>query len=493
MTKTTPSDGSSSKHTSALVPLNVIWPFILLTSLFAWWGLANNMTDTLLAAFKRIMSMSDGKTALIQVVCYGAGYGLLAIPAAIFIKKFSYKSGVLLGLGMYVVGALLFYPAMMTYYYSPNLTFYFFLAALWILFGGLSILETAANPYICVMGPEGSATRRLNLAQSFNPLGSIMGVIISQMFILSQLSKASADERAAMTTEELERIQSGELSAVTMTYVVVGLVLLLTWILIAVTKMPKASEEDKTLDLAGTFRRLISNRHYVWGVVAQFFYVGAQIAVWSFTIRYVMQALKLEEIVLPEGVTSESLAGGYYTAALVLFVLSRFVCTWLMRFMSPGNLLATLSFVAIGCTLLVIFPFGGIYELPVPFVESPILLSLSVCALIGISACMSLMFPTIFGLAVRGLGEDTKLGGAGVIMAILGGAVLTQIQGVVSDCVETGKLELPGIGTIWESAGGGLPGYGINAAYWVPLIAFVVIAYYGAVACRKDLPNSASE
>lgn len=471
----------------SLVPLNIIWPFILLTSLFAWWGLANNMTDTLLAAFKRIMSMSDAKTALIQVVCYGAGYGLLAIPAAIYIKKFSYKSGVLLGLGLYVIGALLFYPAMLSYHYYPDLTYYFFLAALWILFGGLSILETAANPYICAMGPEETATRRLNLAQSFNPLGSIMGVIISAMFILSQLSKAGADERAAMSQEELQKVQMGELNAVTMTYVVVGLVLLLTWVLIAITKMPQASEKDKRVDLFGTFGRLIRNRHYVWGVVAQFFYVGAQIAVWSFTIRYVMQELKLEEIVLPEGVTPESLAGYYYMSALVVFVLSRFLCTWLMRYVSPGNLLAILSVSAIVLTLVVIFPFGGIVEVPVPFIEAPVLLSINVVALIGISGCMSLMFPTIFGLAVRGLGDDTKLGGAGIIMAILGGAVLTQIQGIVSDTVETGELKLPFMGKVAEVTAH--PGYGINAAYWVPLIAFVVIAYYGAVACRKDLPT----
>jgi FHS family L-fucose permease-like MFS transporter len=465
-----PSPESHDSQRPPVVPLNIVWPFILLTSLFAWWGLANNMTDTLLAAFKRIMSMTDASTALIQVVFYGAGYGLLALPAAIFIKKFNYKLGVLLGLGLYVAGALLFYPAKVSYFYYPDLTFFFFLAALWILSGGLSILETAANPYICAMGPEETATRRLNFAQSFNPLGSIFGVILSQLFILSQLSKAGAEERAAMSDVDREAMQAGELNAVTMTYVVVGLILLLTWAMIAFTKMPKARDTDTKLDLIGTFGRLTRNPHYVWGVIAQFFYVGAQIGVWSFTIRYVMQELKLEELALPAGVTAESLAAGYYTSALVLFMVSRFVCTWLMKFMTPGNLLALLSFVAIICTLLVIFPVGGKVEIPVPFVQAPIYLTISVAALIAISGCMSLMFPTIFGLAVRGLGEDTKLGGAGVIMAILGGAVLTQAQGYVSD---------------WTQS--------INQAYWVPLIAFVVIAYYGAVACRMDLPATASD
>jgi FHS family L-fucose permease-like MFS transporter len=415
-----------------LVPKNILWPFILITSLFAWWGLANNMTDTLLAAFKRIMSMSDSQTALIQVVFYGAGYGLLAIPAAIYIKKYTYKSGVLLGLGLYILGALLFYPAK----YTAN--FYHFLAALWILSGGLSILETAANPYIIAMGPEETGTRRLNFAQSFNPLGSIMGVILSKMFILSHLNSADAQQRAAMSTEELQSIQSGELNAVTTTYVVVGLVLLVTWILIAINRsMPKASDTTSSIDLIPTFKRLVRNRHYMWGVVAQFFYVGAQIGVWSFTIRYVMQELHL----------NEADASSYYIAALILFTASRFICTWLMKYITPGNLLALLSGLAIVFSLMVIFIGGypGVY------------------ALVGISGCMSLMFPTIFGLAVRGLGDDTKIGGSGIIMAILGGAVITQIQGSVSDMTNS-----------------------INLAYFVPLTCFLIIAYYGAVACRQN-------
>ena len=425
---------SDIKTSESLIPHHVLWPFILITSLFAWWGLANNMTDTLLAAFKRIMSMSDSQTALIQVVFYGAGYGLLAIPAAIFIKKYTYKAGILLGLGLYILGALLFYPAKFT------ANFYHFLAALWILSGGLSILETAANPYIIAMGPEETGTRRLNFAQSFNPLGSIVGVILSKLFILSHLNSADATERAAMSTQELQAIQAGELDAVTTTYVVVGLILLITWILIAFNKsMPKASDTSGPLNLVPTFIRLIHNRHYMWGVVAQFFYVGAQIGVWSFTIRYVMQELNL----------NEASASSYYIAALILFTASRFICTWLMKYISPGNLLAILSGLAILFSLMVIFVGGypGVY------------------ALVGISGCMSLMFPTIFGLAVQGLGDDTKIGGSGIIMAILGGAVITQIQGIVSDATQS-----------------------INLAYFVPLLCFVIIAYYGAVASQKDLP-----
>jgi FHS family L-fucose permease-like MFS transporter len=423
------------KKREPLVPRQVLWPFILLTSCFAWWGLANNMTDTLLAAFKKIMSMTDFQTSWIQLAFYGS-YFCLALPAAIFIKKFTYKSGVLFGLGLFVAGALLFYPASLT------MNYFHFLAALYILAGGLSILETSANPYIIAMGPEETGTRRLNFAQSFNPIGSIMGVVLSKFFILSNLNVASAEERTAMSPAQLQQIQSKELAAVMGPYVAVAVLLMVIWIMIAAIKMPKASDEGETLDLTPTFRRLLHNRHYVWGVVAQFFYVGAQIGVWSFTIRYVMQELNL----------NEEAAATYYLAALILFTGSRFVCTWLMRFMTPGNLLALLSLAAILFTALVIFA-GGV---------------VGVYALVGISGCMSLMFPTIFGLAVRGLGEDTKIGGSGLIMAILGGAILTAVQGQVSDL--TGS---------------------INLAYFVPLLCFVIIAYYGAVACRKDLPTAA--
>lgn len=424
--------GSDDKEQKVrLVPKNILLPFILLTSCFAWWGLANNMTDTLLAAFKKIMSMSDFQTSWIQIAFYGS-YFCLALPAAIFIKKFSYKAGVLLGLGMFIIGALFFYPS------SISMNYFHFLAALYILAGGLSILETSANPYIIAMGPEETGTQRLNLAQSFNPVGSISGVVISQLFILSKLNSASAEERALMSPEQLKQIQSAELTAVMGPYVTVAFILAIIWILIAVVKMPKASDETAELNLLPTFKRLLKNRHYVWGVIAQFFYVGAQIGVWSFTIRYVMKELNLDE---PS-------AASYYTASLILFTAFRFICTGLMKYIKPKKLLTILAGLAIICTAIVILSGGYV----------------GVFALVGISVCMSLMFPTIFGLAVKGLGNDTKIGGSGLIMAILGGAVLTAIQGLVSDA--TGS---------------------INLAYIIPLICFVVILYYGAVASGKDL------
>ena len=409
--------------------LKISLPLILVTSLFFMWGLANNMTDTLLAAFKKIMSMTDFQTSWIQVAFYGS-YFCLALPAAIFIKKYTYKSGILLGLGLFVLGSLMFYPA------SQSMLYSFFLIALFILAGGLSILETAANPYIVAMGPEETGVRRLNFAQSFNPIGSITGVVLSKFFILSNLNTAGAEERALMTPEQLQKMQSEELTAVMGPYVGVAFLLIILWITIASVKMPKASDAGPEINLIPTFKRLLSNKNYVWGVVAQFFYVGAQIGVWSFTIRYTMQELHLNE---------ES-ASSYYMAALILFTISRFVCTALMKIIKPKNLLTILSSLAIVLTLIVITSGGYV----------------GVISLVGISGCMSLMFPTIYGLGIRGLGKDTKIGGSGLIMAILGGAVLTAVQGQVSD--STGS---------------------INFAYIVPLICFLVIVFYSAFVPHK--------
>jgi MFS transporter, FHS family, L-fucose permease len=398
-------------------------PFILVTSLFFMWGLANNMTDTLLAAFKRIMSMSDFQTSWIQIAFYGS-YFVLALPAAIFIKRYTYKAGILLGLGMFIAGGLLFYPA------SISMEYGHFLGALFILAGGLSILETTANPYIIAMGPEESGTRRLNFAQSFNPIGSISGVILSKFFILAHLNHADAAQRAGMGHEELVLIRSQELNATMGPYVGVAIFLLLLWVIIAGVKMPKASDTSGKVDLIPSIKRLLGNTRYTTGVVAQFFYVGAQIGVWSYTIRYVMQELG----------TNEDQSSNYYIAALILFMLLRFVFTALMKYFTPGKLLTFSASLAIIFTLFTIFG-NGIF---------------AVYSLVAISAAMSLMFPTIYGISLRGLGEDTKIGASGLIMAILGGAVLTAVQGQVSDI--TGDIKL---------------------AFFVPLVCFVVIAAYG--------------
>lgn len=397
--------------------------FVLITSLFFLWGLANNMTDTLLAAFKKIMSMSDFQTSWIQIAFYGS-YFCLAIPSAILIKKYSYKSGILIGLGLAVMGALLFYPA------SISMVYGHFLFALFIFAGGLAVLETTANPYIFELGPLNSAVRRLNLAQSFNPIGSIMGVLLSKYFILSHLNQASAEERASMDSSALFEIQKAELSAVMGPYVGIALVMLIIWLIIYYLKMPDGKDTGKELQLKSGFRRLMANQNYRTGVIAQFFYVGAQIGVWSFTIRYVMLELGL----------NEAEAATYYLYAIVLFMITRFINTYLMGFFVPKKLLVFFSVLAMLLCLIVIYS-GG---MP------------GVISLILISVCMSLMFPTIYGLSIRGLGKDTKLGGSGLVMAILGGAVLTSFQGLVSDF--SGSIAL---------------------SFWVPFMCFLVVLVFG--------------
>ncbi|TVQ67474.1 MAG: L-fucose:H+ symporter permease [Balneolaceae bacterium] len=405
-------------------------PFILITSLFFMWGVAGNLTDTLLSAFRRIMSMSDFETAWIQVAFYGS-YFCLALPAAIFIKRFTYQAGVLLGLALYVAGALLFYPASILMQYG------FFLLALFILAGGLSILETASNPYIIAMGDPDTATRRLNLAQSFNPIGSVSGVLLSKFFILSQLDIADAADRALMPPEQLTAIQQAELSAVMGPYVTIGFLLLLLWLAIAFTKMPKGSAESTKIDLLPTLRRLFGNKNYVFGVATQFIYVGAQVCVWSFTIRYVMTELGVRE----------AEASSYYVAALVIFALFRFVNTFLMKFFRPETLLAFSALLAAFATLFVITG-GGMA---------------GVIALISVSGFMSLMFPTIFGLASKGLGQDTKIGSSGLVMALGGGAVLPPLQGILSDISGS-----------------------IGISFWIPLVCFLLIALYGLMSRKQS-------
>ena len=293
-----------------VIPKGIAWPFALLTFLFFAWAVPNNLTDTMLATFKRIMSFSDSKTAWIQVVCYLFGYGCFAIPGAIFIKKYCYKYGVMLGLGMYALGTFLFWPASKVAVMNNAVGYIMFLFAILILFAGLSILETSTNSYVCAIGPEETATRRLNFSQSFNPFGAITGVVISQIFILSQLNTMTASERAKLSESELAAIQGQELSAVTSTYVILGCVMVAVLIAIALTKMPNL-KEGGAVDLKGSFKRLSKNKNYVWGVVAQFFDIGAQIAVWSYVIRYAMQNLHFDDVIssLGPGASTEQIIG----------------------------------------------------------------------------------------------------------------------------------------------------------------------------------------
>ena len=428
------------KKLSEIIPREIALPFILLSTCFAMWGLSNNMTDPLVKAFLNIFDdLSVAQTALIQNAFYGA-YFWLAIPGAIIARKFGYKKGVLAGLGLYILGGLLFYPASLMLQFTP------FLGAFFVLAGGLSILETNANPYIIAMGPEDTATQRLNFAQSFNPVGSLVGLFVCKFAILKKLEVVNAQKVEGLDETALKAIQTEQLDIVMTPYFIAALFLIALWILIAVNKkMPSVQEHDQKAHVGQTVKDLLTNRNYVFAVIAQFFYVGAQIAVWTYTIHYITGQLGIED----------SEAMNYHMGAIITFSVSRWVFTGLMRVFKPSVLLLAAAVLGAVLTCSVIFVQGMI----------------GVYSLIVISACMSLMFPTIFGLGSRGLGEATKLGASGLIMAILGGALLTLLQGKLID--------------VYGGADEAMLGAATAKSYVVPLVCFIVIAAYGAF-CTSD-------
>ena len=410
-------------------------PFILITSCFALWGFANDITNPMVKAFSKIFRMSVTDGTLIQVAFYG-GYFAMAFPAAMFIRKYSYKAGVLLGLGLYGLGAFLFYPAMLTGLYFPFLLAYFILTC------GLSFLETSCNPYILTMGPESSATRRLNMAQCFNPMGSLLGMYVAMNFIQNRLDPMETAERAQLDPEAFAALRDADLWILVKPYLAIGAVVVLMMVLIALVSMPRNGDKQRTTAFLPTLRRIFSVPKYREGVIAQFFYVGAQIMCWTFIIQYGTRIFMEQGMGEKE---AEVLSQQYNILAMILFCSSRFICTFLLKYFRPGALLGTLAVAAGILTLGVILCDGiaGLY------------------CLVGVSGCMSLMFPTIYGIALEGMGEDAKFGAAGLIMAILGGSVLPPIQASIID-----------LGTV-----AGFPA--VNISFVLPLICFVVVAAYG--------------
>lgn len=387
-------------------------PFILVTSLFLLWGLANNMTDTLLAAFKRIMDMTDTQTSLILSAFYGS-YFCFAIPAALFIRKYSYRAGVILGLILYAAGALLFFPA------AKAASYAFYLVAIYIMAGGCSVLETTANPYIMAMGTPETATRRLNIAQSFNPMGSIAGILMSKYLILDNIS----------------------LYSVSQTYTALGCLLLVIMVVMLFANMPEGRDAASGGSLRATLSRLVGNKRYVYGVVAQFFYVGAQVGVWSYTIRIVMQELGV----------MEAEASNVFLVSIIAFCLSRFFYTWLMKWVNPTKLLAIAGVLSMLSSVSVVFTAGkGM---------------MMVVSLVLISLFMSLMFPTIYGISLGSIttGDhpgDSKIAASILIMSILGGALLPSLQGLLSDATN------------------------IYVSYLVPAFCFAVVLSYAIYSIR---------
>lgn len=410
-------------------------PFILITSCFALWGFANDITNPMVKAFSKIFRMSVTDGALVQVAFYG-GYFVMAFPAAMFIRRYSYKAGVLLGLGLYAAGAFLFFPAMQTGSYYPFLIAYFILTC------GLSFLETSSNPYILSMGDEETATRRLNLAQSFNPMGSLLGMYVAMNFIQNRLHPMDTLERSRLSAAEFEAVRDADLSVLIAPYLVIGIVVLLMLVLIRMVKMPVNADQSHDIHLFHTLKRIFRIKRYREGVVAQFFYVGAQIMCWTFIIQYgtrLFMAGGMDEK------AAEVLSQQYNIVAMVIFCCSRFICTFILRYLSPGLLLKVLAIAACLFTLGVI-GFQNIWGM---------------YCLVAVSACMSLMFPTIYGIALQGMGDDAKFGAAGLIMAILGGSVLPPLQASIID--QHVLLGMPAV----------------NLSFILPFICFVVIAVYG--------------
>ncbi len=423
-------DAANSNGIHQLIPKGNRVPFIILSSCFLWWGIANNMTDPLVRTF---MDIFDGLTtfqaSMIQFAFYGA-YFALAIPGAILARKYGHKRGILVGLGLYAIGCFLLIPASLTQQFFP------FLLAFYVLASGLSILETNTSPYVLVLGPEETATQRLNLAGSFNAVGSVIGTLLAQKLILSKL-ETLREETIATTEQQLQTLQNQQLAIVIAPYLIVGVILIAVWIWIALTKMPHVVESDHKVHL----KRLFKNSNYVFAVIAQFFYVGAQITVWTYTIFYIPDQL---------GISGSEALQNYHLPALIIFGIFRFLTTAVMKRIQPDRMLTFMAFGGIILSLVVVLVGGQI----------------GAYALVGISACMSLMFPTIFGLGSRGLGEDTKISGSGMIMAILGGAIITPLQGWVIDITT------------------------VSLSYIVPLVCFVVIAAYAIYAGKAKLPDA---
>ena len=418
-------------------------PFVLVGLLFPLWGFANDITNPMVAAFKNILLVSNFESALVQCAFYG-GYCFMAIPAAIFIWRFNYKQAILMGLALYSIGCLMFIPS------GKMMVFEAFLFSYFVMTCGLSFLETSANPYILSMGNEATATQRLNLAQAFNPLGSLMGMFIAKEFILARLNSTSEAGRWELAQNDpglFTQTQQNDLNVIIGPYLILGIVVAFVFVIFAITKLPGSRNENvDKLNLKPTLKRLFSNRLYIEGVVAQAFYVGAQIMCWTFIIHYGVNEL---------GMTKAE-AQTYNMIAMVIFVSSRFICTYLLKYINPGQLLMGL---ALG---------GGIFTLGTIFISG----MMGLYSLVAVSACMSLMFPTIYGIALKGLGEDAKIGSAGLILAIGGGSLMPPLQGAIMDMSSFSMGEFMLSST--------------RVSFCLPVICFLVIGFFGWNTARKQ-------
>ncbi len=421
-----------------LVDKKYLVPFILVTSLFALWGFANDITNPMVAAFQTVMELSAAKASMVQFAFYG-GYATMAIPAALFIRRYSYKSGILLGLGLYAVGAFLFIPA------AAYQQFAFFCVSLYVLTFGLAFLETTANPYILSLGDKRTATRRLNFAQAFNPVGSLSGMAVASLIILPNLWSDRRDAAGQIIFGSLDTAQKADirvhdLAVIRDPYVAIGLIVLVMFVAIALVKMPRTDNRGVKVSSGETLKRLWHNNEYRSGVVAQMFYVAAQIMVWTFIIQYADNL----------GI-NKATAQTYNICAMGLALSFRFIGTYLMKYFAPSRMLLAFGIGASICTLGTIFlqNMAGLY------------------CLVAISAFMSIMFPSIYGIALDRVDErDTSLGAAFLVMAIVGGALMPPLQGAIIDMKSIG----------------GMPA--VNVSFVLPLLCFIVVTIYGIYTTR---------
>jgi len=427
-------------------------PFVLITSLFFLWGIANDMTNPLVSAFKKVMpELSNAQAAFVQLAFYG-GYGTMAIPAALFIRRYSYKSGILLGLALYAIGALLFFPA------AKFELFSFFLASLYILTFGLAFLETTANPFILSLGDPSTATRRLNLAQTFNPLGSLSGMLIAQLYIITLIKSSDYTTEAYELLPEVEKaaIRTHDLGIISTPYIGLGIFIIVMFVLILLAKIPQKEHHD-AISVKDSFKMLFSNKRYYEGVIAQMFYVGVQIMCWTFIFQYV------DNLNESRAADAQLTATWFNMAAMISFFIGRATSTTIMKYVQPARLM---FFFAISGMLLIS---GTIFIVGVG----------GLLCLVGTSITMSLMFPTIYGIALRDMGDEAKLGSAGLVMAIVGGALMPPLQGKILDIGGGGFADKLFLGYIPE----------VNISFILPFICLGVVAVFSYRSFKIHLKN----
>ncbi|PTN10033.1 L-fucose:H+ symporter permease [Mangrovibacterium marinum] len=427
---------------SMSISRNNIIPFILVTLLFGLWGFANAVTDPMVQAFKKVLELSNSQAAWVQMAFYG-GYFCMALPASIFMKKYSYKVGILIGLGLYATGALLFYPA------AINEQFWFFCLSLYVLTFGLAFLETAANPYVLALGSQKTATRRLNLAQSFNPLGLLAGLLVAQQFVLRNLKSDDIADFRVLDEVSKVMIRTTDLMTIRNPYVILGLVIIGVFVLFLVNKMPQSRDnnESSSENTSQSIKALVRNKKYITGVLAQTLYIGAQIMSWTYIYHYA------------EAINIDNLTAGYYQfAAFVLFTVGRLVGTFLLKYISGAKLLALFSLLAASCIAGAVCINSGV----------------GLYCIVLTSFFMSIMYPTIFATSLGGLSEEeAKIGSAGLVMGIVGGALMPKLQGMIIDIAGTGVADIRIMG---------LPE--VNLSFILPLISFAYITWYALYGCK---------